>query len=128
MKQHIIILIGIICFAFFLSGCTCNSDKFPVIGKEDSSYKLLDAPQIAIAPAGYSGKKIKIILTFKNERQSDKDFYRVFLMTSGSPFYIYVKRGKYTEMLNNLKVGTEYMIYGLYERDMVAQQNFIYVD
>ncbi len=127
MKRNLFFIILIISTIVPLTACG-GGNKFPPLGTINNDYKLLDAPQIAIAPAGYSGKNIRIILRFDTERVSEKEFYKLLVMSSGAPFFVYLNTGKYPKQFDALKPGKEYMIYGRFERDMVMQRNAIYVD
>ncbi len=129
MSRKILILSLFTLFVLAFFACGGNLDKYPVFGTKNPKAKLADPPSLAISPAPQSGKMIKIVLKYDREMPADKPYYRLLRMSSGTgQFYVEVKRGPHTEAIGTLQIGTEYLVYGRFEHDMVAQRNFVYVE
>jgi hypothetical protein len=129
MSRKILILTLFVMLVLMAAGCGNKLDKYPVLGTKNPSAKLADPPSLAISPAGQAGKQIKIILKYDREMPADKQYYRLLRMSSGTgQFFVEVKRGLHDDFISTMRIGNEYLVYGRFEHDMVAQRNFVYVE
>lgn len=129
MNNRVTALFVAFLFLFTMFGCSDKADKLPVLGTKNPKAKLIDSPSLALAPAKRSGKQVKIILKYNNERPADMKHYRLIRMSDGTAqFYVEVRIGVHDQMIETMQSGEKYMVYGRYEYDMVKQRNFIYVD